>query len=124
MPICPDAIQRVTARGNARQDIVADGVDRDKWVDLLKRTLAAEGWRLFAFSLMTSHYHAFLHTPEANLSKGMRHLNGSIGQGDRRGVGGDAGRLPNSSLINTSPYLPRTRCMPFGAVIKKRRRIP
>lgn len=33
-------------------------------------------WRVHAYCLMTNHYHLLVETPEANLSKGMRELNG------------------------------------------------
>ena len=49
-----------TSRGNARQVIVRDVVDRDKWVELLRRSVEEEGWRLFAFALMTNHFHLFV----------------------------------------------------------------
>jgi len=74
----PDAIYHVTSRGNARQAIVRDVVDQDKWMELLQRTVERYGWRLFAFALMTNHYHLFLQTPDPNLSEGMQHLNGSM----------------------------------------------
>ena len=53
-------------------------MDRDKWVELLRRSVEEQGWRLFAFALMTNHFHLFVQTPEPNLSKGMQHLNGSF----------------------------------------------
>lgn len=73
-----EAIYHLTSRGNARRDIVADDVDRDKWVEQLERTVEQHGWRVFAFALLSNHYHIFLRTPEPNLSKGMQHLNGSF----------------------------------------------
>jgi len=33
------------------------------------------GWRVFAWVLMTNHWHVFLPTPHANLSAGMHDLN-------------------------------------------------
>jgi len=73
-----DAIYHLTGRGNARRPIVRDVVDRDKWMELLQRSVEQHGWRVFAFALMTNHYHLFLQTPEPNLSRGMQHLNGSF----------------------------------------------
>ena len=73
-----NAICRVTSRGNERQAIVRDDVNWQKWMQLLRRTVDEQRRRLFAFTLMTDHYHLFLQTPEANLSKGMHHLNGSF----------------------------------------------
>ncbi len=40
------AVYHVTSRGNARQDIVRDDIDREKWVDWLRRTVETYNWRL------------------------------------------------------------------------------
>ena len=53
-------------RGNARQEIVADDVDRDKRVELLQRSVEQHGWKVFGFGLLSNHYHLFLRTPEPN----------------------------------------------------------
>ncbi len=71
------AVYHVTSRGNARQDIVRDDVDREKWVDWLRRTVETYNWRLHAWVLMTNHAHLFVETPEANLSAAMQYLGGS-----------------------------------------------
>lgn len=73
----PGAVYHVTSRGNARQDIVRDDSDREKWMDWLRRTVETYGWRLHAFALMRNHDHLFVETPEPNLSDGMQYLNGS-----------------------------------------------
>jgi putative transposase len=70
----PQAIHHVMARGNARQDIVCDDADRRKWVELLERTVTVHGWELFAFVLMSNHFHLLLRTPEPNLSRGKQRL--------------------------------------------------
>ena len=38
------------------------------------------GWRLHAFVLMSNHEHLLVETPEANLSRGMKLLNGAYTQ--------------------------------------------
>ena len=70
----PGAIYHVMARGNGRQDIVRDDRDRQHWLHTLERTRAVRGWELFAFVLMSNHFHLFLRTPEPNLSRGMQRL--------------------------------------------------
>ena len=90
---CANAIFHVTSRGNARQTIVRVIVDRDKWVELLRRSVEEQGWRLFAFALLTNHFHLFVQTPEPNLSKGMQHLNGSFA-GYFHARHGTCGHLP------------------------------
>jgi REP element-mobilizing transposase RayT len=70
----PLAIYHVMARGNARQDIVRDDGDRQQWLQRLQRTVLVQRWELFAFVLMSNHFHLFLRTPEPNLSRGMQRL--------------------------------------------------
>ena len=72
-----DAVYHVMARGGERRAIVRSDGDRDKWVRLLGRTVERFGWRVYSFALMDNHFHLFLQTPQANLSAGMAHLNGS-----------------------------------------------
>ena len=55
------------SRGNEKQAIVRDDIDRAKRVDWLRRTVEVYGWRLHAFALMTNHEHLFVETPEPNL---------------------------------------------------------
>ena len=50
-------IWHVTARGNARADIVYDDTDRQAFVDVLGRVVTVSRWRLHAWVLMTNHYH-------------------------------------------------------------------
>ncbi|MDZ7615948.1 MAG: transposase, partial [Patescibacteria group bacterium] len=73
----PGAIYHVTSRGNARQDIVRDDLDREKWMDWLRRTVETYNWRLHAWVLMSNHDHLFVETPEPNLAAGMQYFNGS-----------------------------------------------
>ncbi|WP_027134861.1 transposase [Geminicoccus roseus] len=72
----PGAFYHVTARGNARAAIVHDDEDRQHWVATLAATVVRRGWRLHAWCLMTNHYHLLVETPEPNLARGMRDLNG------------------------------------------------
>jgi putative transposase len=62
------------ARGNARRDIVLDDGDRQQWTNVLERTVVARRWELFAFVLMSNHFHLLLRTPEADLSRGMHRM--------------------------------------------------
>jgi putative transposase len=69
-----DAIYHVMARGNARQDIVCDDVDRQRLIGGLEKAVQRSGWVLYAFVVMTNHLHLVLKTPRANLSRGMQLL--------------------------------------------------
>ncbi|MBX3332172.1 MAG: transposase [Nitrospira sp.] len=70
------AIYHVTSRGNAREDIFDDDVDRHAFLECLGKVATRFHWLCHAYCLMNNHYHLVIETPEANLSKGMRQLNG------------------------------------------------
>lgn len=72
----PGAYYHLTARGNAREDIYHDDTDRGMFLQLLGEVCERFGWRVYAWCLMSNHYHLVVQTPGANLSRGMRHLNG------------------------------------------------
>ena len=68
----PDAIYHLMARGNGRQDIVCDDVDRDLLLQHLGRTAVHCSWTIYAFAIMSNHPHIVLKTPQPNLSRGMQ----------------------------------------------------
>lgn len=70
------AIWHVTSRGDARQPIFEDDEDRRSFLDILAHVGTMFRWRLYAYVLMGNHFHLLLETPEPNLSRGIRQLNG------------------------------------------------
>lgn len=70
------ALYHLTARGNERRDIFFSESDRQRFLDTLGEVCARFNWRCHAFCQMTNHYHLLVETAEANLSRGMRQLNG------------------------------------------------
>jgi putative transposase len=72
----PGALYHVTSRGNARAPIFLDEADHPLFLDVLGSVAERYRWQCHAYCLMTNHYHLVLGTPEANLSLGMRQLNG------------------------------------------------
>jgi len=68
----PGAVYHLLDRGDRREPIVRDDVDRAAFVNTLGQVCGRTGWRLHAFVLMTNHYHLLVETPEANLVSGMR----------------------------------------------------
>jgi REP element-mobilizing transposase RayT len=80
----PGAVYHVTSRGNARQDIVVDDRDRTLFLEKLAHVIDRFGWRCHAFCLMDNHYHLLIETPQPNLSRGMRQLNGTYTQAVNR----------------------------------------
>ncbi|MDA8083700.1 MAG: transposase [Nitrospiraceae bacterium] len=70
------ALYHVTVRGNARKPIYKDDDDRIMFFDVLHRVIQRYNWLCYAYCLMSNHYHLVIETPDANISKGMRQLNG------------------------------------------------
>ena len=70
------AVYHVTSRGNARKNIFKDDKDKEIFLEVLGRVVKRYNWLCHAYCLMGNHYHLLIETPDANLSKGMRQLNG------------------------------------------------
>jgi putative transposase len=75
-----DAIHHVYARGNDRQCIYRDDVDRTTYLRMLGRVVIRQNWRCLAYCLMNNHVHLLLETPEPNLGAGMQRLHGRYAQ--------------------------------------------
>lgn len=71
-----DALYHVTSRGNAREDIYLDDEGRLLFMTVIGEVCDLFNWSIYAWCLMDNHYHFLVKTPDANLSKGMRYLNG------------------------------------------------
>ncbi|MBN2875101.1 MAG: transposase [Spirochaetales bacterium] len=69
-------LYHVTSRGDRREEIYRDDEDREAWLEQLGAVCERFNWRVHAYCEMTNHYHFVVETPQANLSKGMRQLNG------------------------------------------------
>lgn len=70
------ALYHVTSRGDGREDIFLSDEDRVAWLETLAEVCKRFNWVCHAYCQMTNHYHLVIETPDANLSKGMRQLNG------------------------------------------------
>ncbi len=72
----PGAFYHVTSRGNARKAIYWDDDDRTAFLTVLCEMIVQHGWQCHSFCLMDSNYHLLIETPNGNLARGMRQLNG------------------------------------------------
>ena len=72
----PGALYHVTSRGNASQRVFRDDEDRELFLATLAWVVERFGWRCHAYCLMDNHIHLLIDTPQPNLSRGMRQLNG------------------------------------------------
>lgn len=73
-------LYHVTARGDRREAIYFSDRDRETWRDLLGEVCLIHNWRCRAWCQMTNHYHLVVETPDADLARGMRRLNGRYAQ--------------------------------------------
>lgn len=74
------AIYHVTARGDRQEPIFRNDGDRHAWLGILAAVCSRFRWNIHAFCLMGNHFHLVVETPEGNLSRGMRQLNGEYTQ--------------------------------------------
>lgn len=70
------ALYHITSRGDRREDIYEDDRDRKQFLSILGEVCKRYNWICHAYCLMSNHYHLLIETPDGNLSKGMRQLNG------------------------------------------------
>jgi putative transposase len=80
----PGAVYHLTSRGNARQKIFFTDLDRELFLKALSQVISRYSWICHAYCLMANHYHLLVETPKANLSIGMRQLNGIYTQSFNR----------------------------------------
>ena len=104
----PDAWYHVMNRGKRREQIFTDKKDYSAFIDLIKDCVEMWNIRVVAYVLMGTHYHVLLQTPDANLSRCMRHINGVYTQSFNRTHGLDGplfrGRY-KSILVDSDAYL-------------------
>src|SRR5437870_10235455 len=67
----PGAIYHAMDRGDRREDIFLDDVDRQDFLKTLAEACQKTGWQVHAYCLMSNHYHLVTETPNANLVAGM-----------------------------------------------------
>ena len=70
----PGAFYHVLARGNRREAIFRDDLDRQAFLRGLGEACGSTGWRVHAWVFLDNHYHLVIETPEPNLVAGMQWL--------------------------------------------------
>ncbi len=72
----PGAWYHIMNRGGRYEAIFEDKNDYSVFLKLLQETIEIFHIKVSAFCLMKTHYHLLIQTPEANISRSMRHING------------------------------------------------
>jgi putative transposase len=62
--------------GHNEKRIFLDAEDKLAFLSVIDTVVSRYGWLLHSYVLMDTHYHLVVECPQANLSKGMRQLNG------------------------------------------------
>ncbi len=74
-----NAICHVMNRGNYRENIFQVGSSGKVFEKTLFEACGRFGWILHAYVVMSNHFHMALHTPDANLAKGMQWFQSTFG---------------------------------------------
>lgn len=74
------ALYHAMSRGVNDEDIFREEADYLRFLEIFAQTVARFGWIVYAWVLMTNHFHLEVCTPEANLSQGMHWLKGRYAQ--------------------------------------------
>jgi len=72
----PGAWYHVMNRGRRGEEIFFTDADRREFILVLREAVELWNFRIAAYCLMPNHYHLLIQTPDGNLSRGMRHING------------------------------------------------
>ena len=78
------ALYHVTSRGDRQEAIFTTDEDRRRFLGIVGNVCGRFNWAVHAYCLMDNHYHLLVETPEGNLAKGMRQLNGVYTQSFNR----------------------------------------
>ncbi|MFC1863978.1 transposase [Thermodesulfobacteriota bacterium] len=104
----PGAWYHIMNRGGRYESIFEDKTDYSIFLELLQETIDIFHIKVSAFCLLQNHYHLLFQTPEANISRSMRHINGVYTQRFNKVHGYDGhlfrGRF-KSILIDADSYL-------------------
>jgi len=104
----PDAWYHVMNRGRRGEPVFMGPDDYAAFLDILREARELWNFRIAAYCLMSNHYHLLVQTPDANLSRCMRHINGVYTQRFNRLHAGDGplfrGRY-KAILVDADAYL-------------------
>lgn len=106
----PGANYYVSCHASMGQCIFLDNDDRGVFINILDSVVNRFRWVLHGYVLMSDHFHLLVEVPEANLSRGMRQINGVYTQHFNRRYGASGalfkGRF-KSILFEKNGYLAR-----------------
>jgi REP element-mobilizing transposase RayT len=102
------------SRGDRREEIFRDDLDRKNFLQTLAVASTKTGWQVHAYCLMSNHFHLVVETPRANLVAGMKWLLGTYTMrfNRRHKLSGHlfAGRYKSLLVDGATPGYLRTVC--------------
>jgi putative transposase len=108
------AIYHLMSRGDRREEIFRDDLDRRSFLQTLGATSQKTGWQVHAYCLMGNHFHLVVETPRANLIEGMKWFLGTYTMrfNRRHKLSGHlfAGRYKSLLIDGATPGYLRTVC--------------
>lgn len=108
------AIYHLMSRGDRREEIFRDDLDRKDFLRTVGAACQKTGWHVHAYCLMSNHFHLVVETPRANLVEGMKWLLGAYTMrlNRRHKLNGHlfAGRYKSLLIDATTPGYLRTVC--------------
>ncbi len=108
------ALYHVMSRGDQRDDIFFDDIDRHDFIKTLAEACQKTDWQIHAFCLMPNHYHLVVETPNANLVAGMQWFQSTytIRLNDRHALVGHvlSGRYKAQLVDGTTTGYLKTAC--------------
>ncbi len=72
----PGAVYFIITKGNALQNVFLKPEDAEAWLEIFENVCGRFGWVCYSYCLMGNYYMIVVETPNPNLSRGMRQLNG------------------------------------------------
>ncbi len=72
----PGAWYHIMNRGRWNERVFLSNTDHDDFIKILQEAFDLWNLRISAYCLMSNHYHLLVQTPDGNLSRCMRHING------------------------------------------------
>ncbi|RMF92322.1 MAG: transposase [Candidatus Schekmanbacteria bacterium] len=72
----PGAWYHVMNRGRRKEKIFLSQSDYEAFIKILQETSVMWNLKISSYCLMPNHYHLLVHTPDGNISRCMRHING------------------------------------------------
>ena len=68
-------IYHVIARGNNKEYIFKENIDKGYFIKLIKETIKGMGYQVFGYALMDNHYHLMIQTHDKKLQEIMHQIN-------------------------------------------------